>query len=63
VALILGALGVVADLLRAQRLILQSAHERVRRVELALGIPPSGYVPAGPAEDRVGELRPVSSGS
>ncbi|MCX6386637.1 MAG: glycosyltransferase family 2 protein [Solirubrobacterales bacterium] len=42
VAAILGALGVIADLIYAQRTIAQRTLERVRRIELALGVEPSG---------------------
>ena len=37
------ALGVIGDLLSAQRTMIQRTHERVRRIELALGIEPSHY--------------------
>jgi glycosyltransferase involved in cell wall biosynthesis len=48
-AMVLAALGVIADLLRGQRIMLQRVFERVRRVELELGVPPSHYEPgAGP---------------
>jgi glycosyltransferase involved in cell wall biosynthesis len=39
------ALGVIADLISAHRTISQRTLERVRRVELELGIPPSHYEP------------------
>jgi len=47
------ALGVIADLVAANREVTQRALERVRRVELQLGVPPAHYreggmVPAGP---------------
>ena len=44
-AMLLGALGVIGDLLAAQRMLSQRTFERVRRIELALGIPPSHYEP------------------
>ena len=44
-ATVLAALGVIGDLLSGQRIILQRVFERVRRVELELGIPPSHYEP------------------
>ncbi|MGO9902286.1 MAG: glycosyltransferase family 2 protein [Solirubrobacteraceae bacterium] len=47
-AMLLGALGVIGDLLDAQRTLSQRTFERVRRVELALGIPPSHYAPGRP---------------
>jgi len=52
-AMLLGALGVIGDLLAAQRTLSQRTFERVRRIELALGIAPSHYEPgtgAGAAE-------------
>jgi glycosyltransferase involved in cell wall biosynthesis len=42
-AMVLGALGVIADLLYAQRVLAQRTLERVRRIELELGVPPSHY--------------------
>ena len=50
---VVAALGVIGDLLSAQRTMIQRTHERVRRIELALGIPPSHYesVPAAGAAD------------
>jgi glycosyltransferase involved in cell wall biosynthesis len=47
-AMLLGALGVIGDLLDAQRTLSQRTFERVRRIELQLGIPPSHYQPAQP---------------
>src|SRR5690349_13802564 len=44
-AVVLAALGVIGDLLYAQRVMTQRTFERVRRIELALGIPPSHYEP------------------
>jgi glycosyltransferase involved in cell wall biosynthesis len=44
-AMLLGALGVIGDLLYAQRIVGQRTAERVRRIELALGVPPSHYEP------------------
>ena len=52
-AMLLAALGVIGDLLAAQRLLSQRTFERVRRIELQLGIPPSHYEPGpggGPPE-------------
>jgi hypothetical protein len=46
---------VIGDLLAAQRTLSQRTFERVRRIELQLGIEPSHYepgAPAAPAEDR-----------
>jgi glycosyltransferase involved in cell wall biosynthesis len=44
-AVVLAALGVIGDLLSAQRTMLQRVFERVRRIELAEGIEPSHYEP------------------
>ncbi len=44
-AVVLGALGVIGDLLSGQRIMLQRVFERVRRVELELGVAPSHYEP------------------
>jgi hypothetical protein len=45
-AMLLFALGVIGDLLAAQRTLTQRTFERVRRIELALGVAPSHYEPA-----------------
>jgi glycosyltransferase involved in cell wall biosynthesis len=47
-ATVLAALGVIGDLLAGQRITLQRIFERVRRVELELGVPPSHYEPGTP---------------
>ena len=44
-AIVLWALGVIGDLLAAQRVMIQKTFERVRRIELELDIPPSHYEP------------------
>jgi glycosyltransferase involved in cell wall biosynthesis len=44
----LGALGVIGDLLDAQRTLSQRTFERVRRIELQLGVEPSHYEPGAP---------------
>jgi uncharacterized membrane protein YciS (DUF1049 family) len=44
-AVVLAALGILGDLLFAQRMMSQRIFERVRRVELQLGVPPSHYEP------------------
>jgi glycosyltransferase involved in cell wall biosynthesis len=44
-AVVLAALGVLGDLLAAQRVLTQRTFERVRRIELALGVKPSHYEP------------------
>jgi hypothetical protein len=48
-AVVLWALGVIGDLLAAQRVLSQRTFERVRRIELQLDVPPSHYEP-GDAE-------------
>jgi glycosyltransferase involved in cell wall biosynthesis len=45
-AVVLWALGVIGDLLAAQRVMTQKTFERVRRIELQLGVEPSHYEPA-----------------
>jgi glycosyltransferase involved in cell wall biosynthesis len=47
-AVVLWALGVIGDLLAAQRVMTQRTWERVRRIELELGVAPSHYEPGGP---------------
>jgi glycosyltransferase involved in cell wall biosynthesis len=49
VAVQLAALGVVADILAASRVLQQRTLERVRRVELQLGVAPSHYEPGARA--------------
>ncbi|HEY4996864.1 MAG TPA: glycosyltransferase family 2 protein [Solirubrobacteraceae bacterium] len=44
-AVVLWALGVIGDLLAAQRVMTQRTFERMRRIELQLGIAPSHYEP------------------
>jgi hypothetical protein len=44
-AVVLAALGVIGDLLSGHRTMLQRIFERVRRLELHSGIPPSHYEP------------------
>jgi glycosyltransferase involved in cell wall biosynthesis len=48
-AVVVAALGVIGDLLSAQRSMIQRTHERVRRIELALHIEPSHYEPGSAA--------------
>ena len=51
VAVQLAALGVIGDILSGSRILQQRILERVRRVELQLGVEPSHYEPgAGPSE-------------
>jgi len=47
-AVVLWALGVIGDLLGAQRVMIQKTFERVRRIELQLGVAPSHYEPGSP---------------
>jgi glycosyltransferase involved in cell wall biosynthesis len=47
-AVVLAALGILGDLLAAQRTLSQRTFERVRRIELALGVKPSHYEPGKP---------------
>ncbi|MGI8622283.1 MAG: glycosyltransferase family 2 protein, partial [Solirubrobacteraceae bacterium] len=49
-AVVLAALGVIGDLLSGQRIMLQRVFERVRRVELELGVEPSHYEPGASTE-------------
>ena len=51
-AMVLAALGVLGDLISGQRITLQRIFERVRRVELELGVPPSHYEPGSPEGGR-----------
>jgi len=55
-AVVVAALGVIGDLLSAQRTMLQRTHERVRRIELALGIPPSHYEPGAGEHESAPEV-------
>jgi glycosyltransferase involved in cell wall biosynthesis len=50
--MLLAALGVLGDLISGQRITLQRIFERVRRVELELGVPPSHYEPGTPETGR-----------
>ena len=59
-AVVLFALGVIGDLLAAQRVMTQKTFERVRRIELQLGVEPSHYEPGqapGSAEGSEGTQR------
>jgi glycosyltransferase involved in cell wall biosynthesis len=51
-AVVLWALGVIGDLLAAQRVMTQKTFERVRRIELRLGVEPSHYEPGQGADER-----------
>jgi hypothetical protein len=44
-SVVLAALGILGDLLFAQRMMAQRIFERVRRIELRLGVEPSHYEP------------------
>ncbi len=48
-AMVLAALGVMGDLMSAQRTMIQRTFERVRRIELQLGVAPSHYEPGSPS--------------
>jgi len=54
-AMLLGALGVIGDLLDAQRTLSQRTLERVRRIELQLGVEPSHYEPGGARDPETGQ--------
>jgi glycosyltransferase involved in cell wall biosynthesis len=56
-AVVLWALGVIGDLLAAQRVMTQKTFERVRRIELQLGVKPSHY------ESNSAERRRLDGGS
>jgi glycosyltransferase involved in cell wall biosynthesis len=65
-AMLLGSLGVIGDLLAAQRTLSQRTFERVRRIELQLGVEPSHYEPgapssAEPAASRGEETEPTAA--
>jgi glycosyltransferase involved in cell wall biosynthesis len=51
-AVVLGALGIIGDLLSGQRIMLQRIFERVRRLELHNEIPPSHYEPGSGQDGR-----------
>jgi glycosyltransferase involved in cell wall biosynthesis len=61
-AAVLWALGVIGDLLAAQRVMTQKTFERVRRIELQLGIPPSHYEPGPGPEARDGHFARADDG-
>ncbi len=50
-AALMFALGVIGDLLAAQRVMIQRTFERVRRIELQLGVEPSHYERGAEAKD------------
>jgi glycosyltransferase involved in cell wall biosynthesis len=51
-AVVLFVLGVIGDLLAAQRVMTQRTFERVRRIELQLGVTPSHYEPGSVSPER-----------
>jgi len=51
-AMLLAALGVISDLLASQRILTQRSLERIRRVELKLGVEPSHYEPGSTSKGR-----------
>jgi glycosyltransferase involved in cell wall biosynthesis len=58
-AVVVAALGVIGDLLSAQRTMMQRTFERVRRIELKLGVEPSHYEPGGSAGVAAGPVVPA----
>jgi hypothetical protein len=48
-AVVLAAIGILGDLLSAQRSLTQRIFERVRRIELQVGVEPSHYEPGNPS--------------
>ena len=56
-AVVLAALGIIGDLLYAQRMMSQRIFERVRRIELQLDVPPSHYEPGARADRPAGDDR------
>ena len=64
-AVVLWALGVIGDLLAAQRVMTQKTFERVRRIELELGVAPSHYEPgeAGQPQPAAGAARGRAAGA
>ncbi len=64
-AVVMGALAVIGDLMHAQRIMSQRIFERVRRVELELGVPPSHYEsgasPSGQAATTGAHSAPTAS--
>jgi glycosyltransferase involved in cell wall biosynthesis len=58
----LAALGVVGDILAGSRILEQRILERVRRVELKLGVEPSHYEPGAPGEGQQARTTGAESG-
>lgn len=61
-AVVLWALGVIGDLLAAQRVMTQRTYERVRRIELQLGVQPSHYEPGDGPVRAAGALAASAAG-
>jgi hypothetical protein len=62
-AMLLLALGVIGDLLSHQRTLSQRTLERVRRIELQLGVEPSHYEPGTAAGQKAGADAPRKAGT
>ena len=62
IAVQLAALGVLGDILAGSRVLEQRILERVRRVELTLGVEPSHYEPAAEADDAPGRTTGAEAG-
>ena len=56
IAVLLAAIGIIGDLLAANRTMIQRTFERTRRIELQLGIEPSHYAPGASAPVREAEI-------
>ncbi len=56
IAVLLAAIGIIGDLLAANRTMIQRTFERTRRIELQLGIEPSHYSPGASAPARKAEI-------
>ena len=63
VAVQLAALGVIGDLLAANRTMIQRTFERTRRIELKLGVEPSHYEPGTEPGDPDPDLSAEPGGS
>jgi hypothetical protein len=57
------ALGIIGDALAGQRTIAQRVYERVRRLELEAGVPPSNYEPVEPLRELTVETVETASRS
>jgi glycosyltransferase involved in cell wall biosynthesis len=63
VAVQLAALGIIGDLLASNRVLIQRALERTRRIELKLGVEPSHYEQAEPRREPALQAPPLSQES